>query len=272
MNRLQIIALIGVLIVFGGAFVLFKSLSGVKKAVPVIVVAAPPKILTVPVLVAAGDIPRGSPLSVAMVMWQDWPRYSVSEQMLTKQMIPNLEAELNGTVNRESFLRGEPIRRDKLVKTGGGSFMAAVLPKGMRAVSIKIDASGDSSAGGFILPNDHVDIIRIYRDEAETKLQGSEVLSRQVVLSNVRILAIGQNTQEQNGRRAVGGGNATVELDPHQAEILLIAQNMPGSRLILVLRSLLDSVGGTQTENDPSDTRATDLTIFRHGSAQHETR
>ena len=55
------------------------------------------------------------------------------------------------------------------MKAGIGSYMAAILPSGMRAVAIKIDNSGNSSAGGFILPNDRVDVVRVYRDDEATK-------------------------------------------------------------------------------------------------------
>ena len=113
-------------------------------------------------------------------------------------------------MTRVSFLRGEPMRRDKLVHAGAGGFMSAILPTGMRAVAIKIDNSGDTSAGGFILPNDRVDVIRVFRDDEATRARGSEVMGTQTILTNVRVLAIGQNVQEENGKKVVVGGNATL--------------------------------------------------------------
>ncbi len=56
------------------------------------------------------------------------------------------------------------------------------------------------------------------------------MLAHQVVLSNVRVLAIGQNVQEENGKKVVVGGNATLELDPKQAEIVIYAQHTAGSQ------------------------------------------
>jgi pilus assembly protein CpaB len=88
----------------------------------------------------------------------------------------------------------------------------------------------------------------------------------------VRVLAIGQNVQEENGKKVVVGGNATLELDPKQAEIVIYAQHMAGSNLHLVLRSLVDSGGVTETVNDPSQSESTALTIVRYGAAQQAAR
>ena len=266
MNRLQVIALGVSALAFGGFYFAFNSYLGSQRKAPVVVQAAPTIDLD-KVMVAAQDIQMGSVLSEPMVVWQDWPKAAISEQMLTKTLVPDTAAELKDTMTREAFLRGEPIRRDKLVKAGVGGYMAAVLPSGMRAVAIKIDNSGDSSAGGFILPNDRVDVVRIYRDDEGTRHKGQEVLSHQVVLSNVKVLAIGQNVQEENGRKVVAGGNATLALDPKQAEIVIYAQHLPGSSLHLVLRSLVDSGGATDLVNDPSDvdSESTGIAVVRYG-------
>ena len=270
MNRLQIIVLGVSAVAFGGAYFVFNNYLGSQRKAPIVVQA--PKIQTDRVLVAAQDIPMGVVVTEPMVSWQEWPKDAVSEQMLTKSIVSDLNGELKDTMTRLPFLRGEPLRRDKLVKAGIGGYMAAVLPSGMRAVAIKIDNSGDSSAGGFILPNDRVDVVRVYRDDEATRSKGSEVVAHQTVLANVRVLAIGQNVQEENGKKVVVGGNATLELDPKQAELVIFTQHMAGSNLHLVLRSLVDSGGVTQTVNDPSEAASTALTIVRYGAAQQAAR
>jgi len=269
MNRLQIIVLGVSAIAFGAAYFVFNSMG--TKPKPTVVVAAP-KMATEEVLIAAHEIPIGSEINQTQVVWQEWPTASVAPEMFIKSTTPQLDTELKETMTRDTFLRGEPIRRNKLVKAGRGGYMAAILPTGMRAVAIKIENSGDTSAGGFILPNDRVDVVRVFRDEEASKGKGTEVLAHQTVLSNVRVLAIGQNVQEENGKRVVVGGNATLELDPKQSEIVLYAQNQPGSHLNLVLRSLVDSAGATQTVNDPSEPQSNALTIVRYGAAQQAAR
>ena len=270
MNRLQIIVLGVSAVAFGGAYFVFNNYLGSQRKAQVVVQA--PRLATDKVLVAAQEIPKGTVIAEPQVLWQDWPKDAISEMMIVRSAGSDLAAELKDTMTRESFLRGEPLRRDKLVKAGIGGYMAAVLPSGMRAVAIKIDNTGDSSAGGFILPNDRVDVVRVYQDDEGTKAKGSPVLGHQVILSNVRVLAIGQNVQEQDGKKVIVGGNATLELDPKQSELIVYAQNATSSHLTLVLRSLVDSAGETVTVNDPSESQSKGLTIVRYGAAQQAAR
>ncbi len=114
---------------------------------------------------------------------------------------------------RSPFLAGEPIRAQKLVRPESG-FMAAILPAGMRAVAIVTDSRGTNSAGGFILPNDRVDVIRTFRDEAASKNAGTDVQLSQTVLRDIRVLAVGQLIQEKNGTNVVTGETATLALTP----------------------------------------------------------
>ena len=62
--------------------------------------------------------------------------------MITKSGKPDALKDIEGSMTRVAFLRGEPIRHDKLVKAGEGGFMSAILPTGKRAVAIKIDNDG----------------------------------------------------------------------------------------------------------------------------------
>ena len=80
----------------------------------------------------------------------------------------------------------------------------------MRAISIEI--SPETGAGGFILPNDHVDVILSRRDRAAEKSAGVEVHTSEIILANVRVLAIDQTVEEKNGQRVVIGKTATLEL------------------------------------------------------------
>jgi pilus assembly protein CpaB len=264
MNRVQIAVLGATIVAFGAAYVLFNSPSAPTPA-PRVVQA--PKLDTEQVLVAAQDLPMGTPIGDASVEWQTWPKKAVSELMITKSSGPNVMEDVKGSMTRDSFLRGEPMRRDKLVK-GSSGFMSALLPSGMRAVAIKIDNVGDSYAGGFILPNDRVDVITIYHDEEATKARGVAVMGARTILANVRVLAIGQNVQEENGKKVVVGANATLELDPAQAEMIILAQQSANSNLHLVLRSLADSSGGTETVGDVKGTGGNNLTIVRYGQPQ----
>jgi pilus assembly protein CpaB len=216
------------------------------------------------VLVAGQDLPMGTVVNEGGIAWQAWPKGAVSELMITQSGKPDALKDIEGSMTRVAFLRGEPIRHDKLVKAGEGGFKSAILPTGKRAVAIKIDNDGDSTAGGFILPNDRVDVVRLARDEESTKARGVEVMTAQPILSNVRVLAIGQNVEEQNGKKVITGANATLELDPDQVNLIILAQHAGNSNLHLVLRSLVDSGGPAHTVVSAESA----LTVVRYGAPQ----
>jgi len=265
MNKVQIAVLGATLVAFGGAYVLFNS--GPAPAPQQRVVQAP-KLETDEVLIAAQDIPMGTAITDASVAWQPWPKAAISELMIVKSSGPNVIDDVKGSMTRDAFIRGEPMRRDKLIKNGTSGFMSAILPSGMRAVAIKVDNSGDDYAGGFILPNDRVDVVKVFRDDQATKERGVEVLGAQTILTNVKVLAIGQNIQEENGKKVVVGANATLELDPSQAEMVILAERAGNSNLHLVLRSLADSAGPAQTVGESDSGAGSGLTIVRFGAAQ----
>jgi pilus assembly protein CpaB len=264
MNRLQI-AVLGVTVVaFGAAYVLFSNSAPPRQVVHTV---EAPKVDTDDVLVAAQDIPMGAEINDASITWQTWPKAALSEYMIAKSSGPHAMEDVKGSLTREAFLRGEPMRKDKLVK-GNSGFMSAILPSGKRAVAIKIDNTGDSTAGGFILPNDRVDVISIFHDEEATKARGVPVIGARTILANVRVLAIGQNVQEENGKKVVVGANATLELEPAQAELIVLAQQAGNSNLHLTLRSLADSAGPAETVGDNAGSGSDNLTIVRYGAPQ----
>ncbi len=266
MNRTQI-AVLGISIAtFGGAYFFFNA----WQSPPAVVVQAP-KLETDQVLVASEDVQLGMVMAENMVTWQTWPKAAISEQMIVKSAGPNELDEIKGSMTRLSFMRGEPIRRDKLVKGGQGGFMSAILPSGMRAVAIKIDGGGDSTAGGFILPNDRVDVVQIFRDEEASRTRGIEVLTTRTILANVKVLAIGQILQDDNGKKVAVGSNATLELTPEQSELIVLAQHTGGGNLHLLLRSLVDSGGQAETVTGLQG-HARGLTIMRYGAAQEAAR
>ncbi len=153
---------------------------------------------------------------------------------------------------------GDPLRRERLAKGSSGGFLSAVLTPGMRAVSINIDPQGQNTAGGFILPNDHVDIIRTYRDEDAAKAGVADAFVSETILSNIRVLAIGQNVQEKNNQSVVVGSTATLEMTQRQAEIVILAQR--NGQLSLVLRSMADSGEQASQLKQPQS-----MTIVRYG-------
>src|SRR4051812_30560782 len=200
---------------------------------------AAPAMRTVDVLVASADIPMGQSLKANDIRWLPWPADSAPNGVIKRTEIPNGLEETTGSIARSSFLGGELIRREKLIKADGSGFMSAILPSGMRAVAISIDTRGATSAGGFVLPNDRVDVIRTYREDDPGRTNGSDAYKSETILPNVRVLAIGQSIQERNGEKVVAGETATLELTPAQSELVTLAQKT--GQLSLALRSLADA-------------------------------
>lgn len=217
---------------------------------------------TVPVLVAAADIPVGNTVSANDMRWLDWPLASVPAGVLRRDEAPEAEKELTGQVARFQILGSEPMRREKLMKTDGTGFLSAVLPAGRRAVAINVERSGATTAGGFILPNDRVDVIRT--DQQSGRDGAADTYVSETLLRNIRVLAIGQNVQERNGEKVVVGETATLELEPRQVEIVVEAQK--SGSLSLALRSLKDAGEPANPAEESS------LTLVRYGVTSKSTK
>lgn len=196
------------------------------------VVATP--IAMTDVLVAAADIAEGGRLSQENLRWQPWPEASVQEGFITRAASPNAMNDLKGSLVRRALRDTDPILEAKLAPKSAG-YMSALLPAGKRAVAVKVSA--ESTAGGFVLPNDRVDVLHTTtRSEGE----GTSTVSR-VILNNVRVLAVDQSQMDGTGdptQKSVIGQTATLELDIAQVRTITAAQ-ATGS-LTLALRSIAD--------------------------------
>jgi pilus assembly protein CpaB len=213
----------------GGAGYVAKNMSA--PPAEILVEAGPqrPSMETTDVLVLSGDVPMGAPVG-DQLSWQAWPSDSVNEHFITRGAEPDAMEKLKGSIARVAMYGGEPLRRSKLVGEGQ-SFMSSILPSG----------------GGFILPNDFVDVIMTRRSDAANA--GSGFIT-ETILQNIKVLAIDQAIQEdEEGRRVKVGETATLELTPQQAEIITVAQQM-ADRLTLALRSVADAQEEPQTEAD----------------------
>ncbi|MBE0581692.1 Flp pilus assembly protein CpaB [Devosia sp.] len=218
------------------------------------------------ILVAKTPIGVGERLSVASLEWQDWPEGAVRPEYVTISAMPEAPVDLTGAVARFEFFPGEPIREAKLVRADQG-YLSAVLAEGMRGVSVGVSAV--SSAGGFVVPNDHVDVL------LTTQTQSGQ--QSEVILSNVRVLAIGARLGEMG---ATGGQEdpnspaptpvtfdnaaiATLELTPGQAETLINASTL--GQLSLALRSVVDFNNNTVAEATSSNQA---VRLIRFGKEQ----
>jgi pilus assembly protein CpaB len=227
------LVVLGIALAAGGIAAMLAS-GGEKK--PEAAPAPVAQLDTVDVLVAKSDIGMGQSVGADSLQWQTWPRATAGTSFLRKDSRPRAVEEMSGAVARVPFAAGEPIRETKLIKANGSGFMAAILPTGMRAFSTDIPPETERS--GFILPNDHVDVILSRRDREAEKRTGMEAHASETILTNVKVLAIDQAIEEKNGQKVVVGKTATLELTPRQSEILAVSRQR--GTLSLILRSLTD--------------------------------
>ena len=221
----------------GGAGYVAKNMAVVPP--PEVVVSEGPSQPSIPlteILVVTSDVPMGAPVADALA-WQEWPAKGVSDGFITRDAEPDALEDLRTAIARVAIYDGEPLRRNKLVGDGK-SFMSSILPAGKRAIATQISA--DTSAGGFILPNDYVDVIMTRRADGGAGAGGTGFIT-ETILKNIKLLAIDKTIQEyEDCKKVKVGETATLELTPQQAEIITVAQQM-ADRLSLALRSVEDA-------------------------------
>jgi pilus assembly protein CpaB len=234
MSARQLIVLAVAAIAAIGALLLIRGMSG-RQATPADAAGVEQPIAGEQVLVVARDIPQGAALVPSDIEVRLFPHDSVAPQMINVTNNPSAQAEYVGAVTRRPFVQGEPLTMGAVVQPDSRGFMAAVLTPGFRAVAIEI--SSNTAAGGFIQPNDHVDVILTAMVSGGSG--GREAAQSSIVLSDVRVLALNEVVQPQTAGEAptrMDAQVAVLELSPDDARTL--AQADGSGDISLALRSI----------------------------------
>jgi pilus assembly protein CpaB len=230
------------------------------------------------VLVAKQDLKVADRIAPENVAWESWPTGSVNTVFITGGVVApqnNLAVQAtNALVNvqrgdaalqtvagalvREPIAKNEPITAAKLVR-GDGSYMAVKLPTGMRAMSMPITAQ--SAAGGFVLPGDRVDVMLSVKGQPGAA-DPSHAAGAQLVMRNLLVLAIDQNTEAKPQQAAMIGSTATLQVPAGDVDSLSRAETQ--GELSLVLRSLADA-GATSGRVGPSANMGDVIRVYRSG-------
>lgn len=171
------------------------------------------------ILVAARDLAQGAALAPSDFKVALFPTEAVSSSMMRAAA----QTELTGAVTRRAFAQGEPITLGSVLQPDGRGFMAAQLDPGYRAVAMPIDA--DTAAGGYIQPNDRVDVILTYTTEAHGT--SPALTQSDVILQDVRVLALDDAVQTQTTGGAperVNANVAVLELSADDARLIALAE------------------------------------------------
>jgi pilus assembly protein CpaB len=259
MNTQRLIVLGLALVAAGGAALLVRGMLG--GGTPKVEARTAPAIPMSEVLVASSNLAPGEALSADQVRWEKWPTASVDPSFITHQAAGSEEAAVKGAVVRAPIVSGQPVTSSEIVHGDASGFMAAILTPGMRAVSITI--ATDSGAGGFILPNDRVDVI-LTRKFSQTD---PPTVIANTILSNVRVLAVDQTYKQEKDTRTVVAKSATLELTPGQAETISLSE-MAGS-LSLSLRPLGDQgeVASLEDRYKKMKDNGGPVSVIRYGQA-----
>lgn len=250
------------------------------------------------VLVAAKDLAPGQRLTEADLAWKEWAVDEVNPAFITDGSVPiptaadpepeaeepksegavasvtraatNLatggaKADYVGSVVREPILAGEPIIARKIVRAGDSGYMAAYLEPGMRAMSIGIGV--ETSAGGFILPGDRVDVVLTREMNNDATEGGRNKFDSRTVLQNLKVLAIDQATRVGDDAQTVVGATATLEVAPQDAEALALA--VAEGELSLSLRSYADTGGPSGRTFVPArQAQSSAVRVYRGGEPE----
>lgn len=202
------------------ALVLIRGVMGAREEAPAEAEVA--AIAGEQVLVVTRDIAQGAPLTPSDLGVAAFPVESVTQAYVRISAQPSAQADYVGAIARRPFVAGEPITTGSVIQPEGRSAMAALLQPGFRAVAIEIEP--ETAAGGFIQPNDHVDVLVTHTPS------GGDQVRTDIVLEDIRVLALGDTTQPQaagdEGPAKITAGVAVLELAAEDARALAMADEL----------------------------------------------
>ncbi len=184
------------------------------------------------IAVATQPLDFGTKLTDQNVRLLAWPANAVPEGAF----LTVADALKDGRVALRPMVPNEPVLAHKVSGTDGRATLAALLPDGMRAVSIPIGAT--TGVSGFVLPGTLVDVLLTRRIQGDGST--SEDMRSDVILENVQVLGINQSVNDKSGD-PMPGNTATVSVTINDAQRLAIAEKI--GTLSLALRKVEDTTG-----------------------------
>ena len=272
MSPIRIIILLLALAAAGGAAFLVMQLSQPQVRTEIVskdkLVVEEMEVSKVEVLTVTRDIAIGETVKAEDLQWSPWPEANVVEGYYLQTAAPTSIETLTGAVIKAALFKGEPVLPQKIAMKGEQGLLAALMEPDMRAISVEISA--ESASGGFILPNDRVDLILTYDQKGDPERGIIERTVATTIVQNVRVLAIDQNfSTEAEGEIARLGSTATLEVSPREAELLAMGQRL--GEVSLSLRPLDNKISGTERDprtellDEDGGAAGAGITIIRNG-------
>ena len=204
---------------FTGALLLGASATSIDQPELLFAPGLSHRIATVPVVVAAKDMPVGVIVDRAAIVVAQWPAGTQPAGAYT-----SVDSVAN-RVTRVTIYRGEAIVPGRLAPEGTGAGLQVMITPGKRAYGIRVNDF--PSLAGLVLPNSRVDIMVIINDPQQGRLVAK------LVMENMRVLAIGAAPERAQDERPTNAAVASIEVTPAEAERLAISASQGSLQLVL---------------------------------------
>jgi pilus assembly protein CpaB len=215
---------LAVVLAVGAVFLAQNWLKGQSKQSP------GAKVSATRVVVARNALNFGAIIREENLRYLNWPSKSIPDGAFAS--IKDIIGDGKRRVALRRIEINEPVLKSKISGFGGRASLSAVISENMRAATIRVnDVRG---VAGFVLPGDRVDVM-ITRDPITGKRIASKNLMTDVLLQNVKVLAIDQNSNETKDKPSVAKA-VTLEVTTLQAQKLVLAQLV--GTLSLALRNV----------------------------------
>jgi pilus assembly protein CpaB len=185
---------------------------------------------TVMVVVAARDLYQGVTVTEQdLYMVEIPPRYLPEGVFLSPEHVI-------GRIPRERILSNEFVRSDRLADPESGTGLNAIIPRGMRAISIRL--KDGYALSGLLNPLNYVDVLVTVQTGEEEEDVETRTLLQAVFVLGVNSRMHRESRQEAREKRGQQEPAVTLLVNAEQAEMLSHAERM--GRLRLTLRNDLD--------------------------------
>ncbi len=213
-SRLALTFILALVLALAASYLVYRQLSS----------ATPVEARGQQVVIAAADLPIGTPLTAEDLALARWP---------TSDLPTGTAMDKDALIGRPLIypvFKGEPILTSKLALEGSGAGLSAVIDEGMRAVSIRVDEV--VAVAGFVVAGTHVDVMLTGNPGS-----GEEQLT-QTILEDVQVLAAGQSIQPDAEGKPQRVNVVTFLCTPEDAAKVILAASE--GRIQLVLRNAVE--------------------------------
>jgi pilus assembly protein CpaB len=188
----------------------------------------------VPVVVAAVDISEGTVVTIDMISQR-----SVPDQFVTSSVVkPDSSSYVVGQKVLVPLQAGDPLMWSQLESMRAAERLSSKVQKKARAVTIQ--AAQTTSVGGWVRPNDHVDIIGTFKDPTSGEQVAVTLMQNVVVLATGKITGTTNINLLPDGQREYG--NVSLLVIPEEAEMLVLSQELGSLTLTLRNEDDIDSM------------------------------